>query len=127
MASRRAQRLRNNVNLENTAATPTPTPANVPPAPVDPLEAIRAKFTRLSELQTQIAATKSLYEEYDRLLEELVPSFVTKTDTGFTIVNQITIGSRVYRLHPAFFDVAKNRVVAKKWKSAAFPTMTIEG
>jgi len=124
MASRRAQRLRNNVNLD--AAVTAPTPA-LPPAPVDPLEAIRAKFTRLSELQTQIAATKALYEEHDRLLEELVPSFVTKTDTGYTIVNQITIGSRVYRLHPAFFDVTKNRVVAKKWKSAAFPTMTIEG
>ena len=116
--STRARRLRNTVSV---------TPAVVPPAPVDPLDAIRARFSRLSELQTAIAATKALYEEYDRLLEELVPSFVTKTDTGWVIKAQITIGDKTYRLHPSFFDVAKNKVVAKKWKSAAFPTMMIEG
>lgn len=114
----RARRIRNRVDMSS--VTP-------PPTPVDPLDAVKAKFTRLSELQTSIAAAKLLYSEYDQLLEELVPCFVTKTETGFVIKSQITIGDKVYRLHPSFFDVTKNKVVAKKWKSAAFPTMMIEG
>jgi hypothetical protein len=123
MASRRASRLRNTVNMNQSV-----TPANpVPPAQVDPLDAIKAKFNRLSELATQIASAKTLYEEYDNLLEELVPCFITKTDTGFNVKSQITIGEKVYRLHPTFFNVQKNRVVAKNWKSAAFPTVFIEG
>jgi hypothetical protein len=93
----------------------------------DPLQAIRDKFSRLSELQTQIAAAKRLYEEYDALVEELVPCFISKTDNGWDVKAQITVGNKVYRLHPSFFNPQKNRVVSKTWKSAAFPTLAIEG
>ena len=115
----RARRLRNTVSI----------PTTPPPAPVDPLDAVRAKFARLSEIQTAIAGMKTLYEEHDRLLEELAPCFFApKADgSGWDVKNQITIGNRVYRMHPTFFNAEKNKVVAKKWKSAAFPTMFIEG
>ena len=112
--SRRANRLRSTVNM---------TSAN----PVDPLQEIRDKFTRLTDMRARIEQAKLLYKAYDELLEELLPCFVTKTDTGFNIKNQITVGDKTYRLHPAFFDVAKNKVVAKQFKAAFHPTMVIEG
>jgi hypothetical protein len=112
-STRRANRLRRTVNM---AAAPT-----------DPLEPIRAKFSRLTELRRQIEEAKQLHKEYDALLEELVPSFVTRTATGWDVKSQITIGDRVYRLHPSFFNTARNKVIAKTWKSSAFPTMVIEG
>ena len=104
------------------------TATSVPPAAlVDPLQVIRDKFSRLTTLQAQIEAAKHLYAERDELLEELAPSFFTRTENGWNVKSQITIGSTVYRLHPSFFNAAKNKVVAKTWKSAAFPTLTIEG
>lgn len=101
--------------------------AVAPAAPVDPLQVIKDKFTRLTEMRIHIEQAKQLYKAYDELLEELLPCFVTKTDTGFTIKNQIVIGDKTYRLHPSFFDVAKNKVVAKQFKAAFHPTMVIEG
>jgi hypothetical protein len=98
-----------------------------PAAPVDPLQAIKEKFNRLTEMRVRIEQAKQLYKAYDELLEELLPCFVTKTDTGFTIKSQVTIGDKTYRLHPSFFDVAKNKVVAKQFKAAFHPTMLIEG
>ena len=111
--TRRANRLRRTVH--------------VPTAPADPLDPIKAKFARLAELRTHIEQAKELYKAYDVLLEELLPCFISKTDTGFTIKNQIVIGDKTYRLHPSFFDVAKNKVVAKQFKAAFHPTMVIEG
>ena len=102
-------------------------PVAVPVALVDPLQAIRDKFARLTTLQAQIEAAKHLYTERDELLEELAPSFVIRTDNGWVVKSQITIGDKIYRLHPSFFNAQKNKVVAKTWKSAAFPTLTIEG
>jgi hypothetical protein len=77
-------------------------------------------------MRARIEQAKLLYKAYDELLEELLPCFITKTDAGFTIKTQITVGNKVYRLHPEFFDVAKNKVVAKRFKAAFHPTMTIE-
>jgi hypothetical protein len=98
----------------------------VPPAPVDPLQEIKEKFTRLTEMRASIEQAKGLYKAYDLLLEELLPCFITKTDTGFVVKNQIIVGDKTYRLHPTFFDVAKNKVVAKQFKTAFYPTMVIE-
>jgi hypothetical protein len=103
----------------------------VTPAPavtqIDPLQAIRNKFSRLTELQTQIEAAKHLYAERDALVEELIPCFIGRTDNGWSVKAQITLGDKTYRLHPSFFNAEKNKIVAKTWKSAAFPTLTIEG
>lgn len=98
-----------------------------PPAvPVDPLQVIRDKFTRLTEMRTHLAAAKELYKAHDALVEELLPCFITITDTEFIIKRQIVIGNRTYRLHPSFFDISKNKAVAKQFKAAFHPTMTIE-
>jgi hypothetical protein len=112
--STRARAIRN-------ARTITP-----PATPVDPLQVIREKFARLSEMGTHIAAAKELYKAHDALVEELLPCFITITDTEFIVKRQITVGSKTYRLHPSFFDVAKNKAVAKQFKAAFHPTMTIE-
>lgn len=104
------------------------TRATVPPAaPIDPLQIIREKFARLTELKIRMEQAKELYKAHDELAEELLPCFVTVTDTEFIIRKQITIGNKVYRLHPSFFNVAKNKVVAKQFKAAFFPTVIIEG
>ena len=113
--NKRASRLRNTVTVSPS------TPA------VDPLQAIRDKFARLVELQQQIETVKELYKEKDALIEELSPCFIRRTDTGWDIKSQITLGSKVYRLHPSFFDASKNKVVAKTFKAAFSPTMVIEG
>jgi hypothetical protein len=98
-----------------------------PAARPDPLQELKDKFTRLIEMRTRIEQSKLLYKAHDELLQELLPSFVTKTDTGFIVRNQITIGDKTFRCHAGFYDPEKNLVVAKKWKSSAFPTFTIEG
>ena len=105
-----------------TARTITQPPAT----PVDPLQVIRDKFARLTEMRTHIAAAKELYKAHDALVEELLPCFITITDNEFIIKRQVVIGDRTYRLHPSFFDVSKNKAVAKQFKAAFHPTMTIE-
>lgn len=104
------------------ARTITPPPA----LPVDPLQIIKDKFTRLTEMRTHIAAAKELYKAHDALIEELLPCFITITDTEFIVKRQIMVGDKTYRLHPSFFDIAKNKAVAKQFKAAFHPTMTIE-
>jgi hypothetical protein len=98
-----------------------------PPAPlVDPLQVIKDKFTRLTSMRSHIAAAKELYKAQDALIEELLPCFITITDTEFIVKRQIVIGDKTYRLHPSFFDISKNKAVAKQFKAAFHPTMTIE-
>ena len=104
-----------------TARTLTP-----PSTPVDPLQIIKDKFTRLTEMRTHIAAAKELYKAHDALIEELLPCFITITDTEFIVKRQVIIGDKTYRLHPSFFDVSKNKAVAKQFKAAFHPTLTIE-
>jgi len=116
--SRRANRLRRTVRVQ--AAAPAALPA-------DPLQAIKDKFLRLTELQTFIEAAKDLYKERDALVEELSMCFIRRTDTGWDVKSQITLGNKTYRLHPAFFDASKNKVVAKTFKAAFHSTMVIEG
>jgi len=120
MATRRAaNRLRRTVRVQAPAATPAPQ--------VDPLQVIKDKFSRLTELQARIEAAKDLYKERDTLLEELSMCFIRRTDTGWDVKSQITLGNKTYRLHPAFFDASKNKVVAKTFKAAFHSTMVIEG
>ena len=102
--------------------------AVAPAAPqVDPLQAIRDKFSRLTDLQVRLEAAKDLYKERDALLEELAPCFIRRTDTGWDVKSQITLGNKTYRLHPSFFDAQKNKLVAKTFKAAFHSTMVIEG
>jgi hypothetical protein len=99
----------------------------VRPVPVtDQLEAIRQKFQRLRALDEQIGQIHPLYEERNRLMEELLPAFVTITPTQVITQRQITIGTNVYRINPYFLDTRRNIIKGKVWKSACFETFTIE-
>ena len=92
----------------------------------DQLAAVRAKFLRLRQLETQIGAVHDLYAERNRLLEELLPAFVTVTPTQFVVAREITVGSEVFRLNPYFYDTRRNIIKGKVWKAAAFETFTVE-
>ena len=90
------------------------------------LDAIRLKFQRLRELDTQIGQMHAIYAERDRLLGELLPVFVTVTPTQFIVNREITIGTEVHRITPSFFDTRTNTIKSKAWKSAAFESFTVE-
>jgi hypothetical protein len=90
------------------------------------LAAIRQKFVRLRELDTQIGAVHALYEERNRLLEELIPAFVTITPTQFIVNREIAIGTEMFRLNPYWYDTRRNLIKGKVWKAAAFETFVIE-
>jgi len=101
------------------------------PIPVSPSvsqleQAIQAKFDRLEALRTQIAAAKTLYAEHDALSAELMGVFIQRTQNGFTVNRSYTIGSKTYHYTPSFFDPSKNALVAKQWRSGAFPSGAIE-
>lgn len=97
-----------------------------PPAQTNPLAPLEEKFTRLAEIRAQLTAAKELHREHDRIVEELLPLFVSQTPEGWLVKRQITLGSTTHRLVPYFFNQNENRIKAKQWKSTAFETMTIE-
>ena len=103
-----------------TTSVPTPTPE-------DMFASVRAKFRQLSEIRAQINRLKPLYAQHDALLSELLPLFVTKTDTQFIIRREITLGDERHTLVPYFYDERKGTFLAKQWKSTAMETMRIEG
>ena len=91
------------------------------------LEAVQAKFARLAVVRRLLDENRELYREQDTLMEDLMTLFIERTPTGWTVHNEITVGTQTYRYNPYFHDVRRNRVVAKVWKSAAFETGSIEG
>jgi hypothetical protein len=98
-----------------------------PATPVDALTALQQKFSRLKDLRSRIACVKPLYSQYDELLQELLPLFITKNESGdFSVKRQIVLGNRTYRLTPFFYNEKKGQVSAKVWKSSAFQTFAIE-
>jgi hypothetical protein len=96
------------------------------PAQINPLAALEEKFSRLTEIRRQLTAAKELHKEHDRIVEELLPLFVTQTPEGWQVKRQITLGTATHRLVPYFFNQSENRIKAKQWKSTAFETMTID-
>jgi hypothetical protein len=96
------------------------------PTATDQFAAVKAKFAKLKEIREKIATMKALYQEHDALMTELLPLFITKTDSQFIISREITVGTEVHKLAPHFYDEKKGIVLAKQWKSSAFETATIE-
>jgi len=102
-------------------------PAALPaPTATDQFSAIKDKFKQLSEVRAKINASKALYQQHDALLSELLPLFITKTDTQFIIQREITLGNEKHTLVPYFYDAKKGAFLAKQWKSTAMETATIE-
>jgi hypothetical protein len=96
------------------------------PTAVDMFADVKAKFAKLKEVRAKIATMKALYQEHDALMTELLPLFITRTDTQFTIQREITIGTEKHKLSPHFYDEKKGLVPAKQWKSTAFEFASIE-
>lgn len=98
----------------------------VAPTAVDQFAFVKAKFAKLKEIREKIATMKALYQEHDALMTELLPLFITKTDSQFIINREITVGTEKHKLSPHFYDEKKGIVLAKQWKSSAFETASIE-
>jgi hypothetical protein len=96
------------------------------PTATDQFASIKAKFAKLKEVREKIATMKALYQEHDALMTELLPLFITKTDSQFIIQREITIGTEKHKLAPHFYDEKKGIVPAKQWKSTAFEFASIE-
>jgi hypothetical protein len=92
----------------------------------DQIISLRGKFARLKEIQRKLSANKVLYQEHDRIVEELLPLFIEETNEGFKINREISVGTKKYRFNPAFFNTKEGLIKAKNWKSAAFPVGFIE-
>jgi hypothetical protein len=94
--------------------------------PVDPYASVHAKFQRVQELRAQIGKLKSLYAEYDSLMEQLIPYFVRKENDRFIVSRKLTIGTKTYNIHAYFYDEKKGLILSKAWKSAAHETFNVE-
>ena len=89
-------------------------------APLTPFQILIHKLERLNTLREQLNATRALYVEHDALVEELLPMFITQTQTGWVINREVKIGNRTYTFVPSFYDSKKAKLTAKVWKSCAF-------
>ena len=96
------------------------------PSATDQFASIKDKFKQLAEIRAKITAAKTLYQQHDALLSELLPLFITKTDSQFIIQREITLGNEKHKLIPYFYDEKKGTFLSKQWKSTAMETATIE-
>jgi hypothetical protein len=110
-----------------------PSATQFPAQPVAPLptlaglvQSVQEKFAKLKEINSRISNLHAVYQERDALLKELLPLFIEVKQDQFIIRREITIGSEKYRFTPSFYDTKKAEVLAKEWRSTAFPTGTIE-
>lgn len=94
--------------------------------PQEQLALIQQKFDRIRELDTQIQAVRPMYEERSRLIQEVLPMFMTIDADQITINRQLTVGRRTVRLSPYWLDTRTNTIKDKVWKAAAFETFTLE-
>lgn len=90
------------------------------------LQDIRDKFKKLKEIRDKINGMKTLYQEHDILMAELMPLFIEVTADEFIIKREITVGNKKFRFTPYFYDDKKGQIGAKVWKSTAFPAGSIE-
>jgi hypothetical protein len=90
------------------------------------IKQLQQKLTKIAELRTKINGAKTLYQEHDALVEELLPLFIEVQDDRFIIHRHIKLGSKTYHFSPYFYDEKKAQLVAKVWKSTAFGVSTID-
>jgi hypothetical protein len=115
-------------SLPVTLPKPKKGPAKKPEAPVvvNPLDALKSKFTQLKAIREQIASMKGLYQKHDALMEELMPLFIKIESDKFIVAREISLGTDKFKLSPYFYDEKKGLLVAKVWKSASFASVSIE-
>jgi len=105
------------------AAKPAPIPQ---PSLVAAVKGIQKKFEELKKVRAQLASVRDLYRKHDELVKELLPLFIEGDSYLFTIKREIQIGSETYRFTPNFWDSKKSEIMARDWRSCAFPTGVIE-
>ena len=91
----------------------------------NPLAPYLAKIKRVKELRAKLNSFKTLYQEHDQLMKELLPMFIEKHPDKFIIAREVKLGTEVFRLSPHFYDEKKDELLAKNWKSTAHETFTI--
>lgn len=84
------------------------------------------KLERIQEIKKQLNSMKTLHQEHDQLLKEVLPLFIETTPDSFSIRRRVTLGGKTFRLTPNFFDEKKAEHQSKVWKSTAFETFFIE-
>jgi len=92
----------------------------------DELQKIRDKFKELKEIRAKLTGMKTLYQQHDILMSELMPLFIEMDADTFIIKRQIIVGTKKYRFTPFFYDEKKCMIAAKVWKSTAFESGSIE-
>jgi len=93
-----------------------PTPASLM------MSTIQSRFEKLKELQDKIASLKVLYKEHDVLMGELLPLFIEVYPDRIVTKREITVGTKVYRFTPFFYDEKKGEILTKAWKSVCHAT-----
>jgi hypothetical protein len=112
-----------------TTSKPVKTPKPQPIAPVSLVAAVKGvqkKFEELKQVRAQLTSVRNLYRRHDELVKELLPLFIEGGAKEFTIKREIQIGSETYRFTPNFWDSKKSEIMARDWRSCAFPTGVIE-
>ena len=93
---------------------------NIPPqTAVQLAESLKQKFNRVKEIREQIQQMKSLYQEHDALMGELMPLFIEIQNDKFIIHREINLAGETFRFSPSFYDENKGQIIAKSWKSVA--------
>jgi hypothetical protein len=88
-----------------------------PLSPASLMTSLQARFDKLKEIQDKIAAAKQLYREHDAIMGELLPLFIEVYPDRIVTKREITVGTKVYRFTPFFYDEKKGEVLTKIWKS----------
>lgn len=89
-------------------------------------EILQNKLEKIKRLRLKLMSLKVLYSEYDSLVEEVMPNFITYDSNKFIVRRRITVKGKTYILNPSFYNADKCKVVSKVWKSTAFPAAIIE-
>ncbi len=90
------------------------------------VSSVKDKLKKIKELRSKINSLKHLYQEHDALMEEILPLFIEIQADKFIIAREIKLSGQTFKLSPFFYDEKKGQLVAKSWKSTAFPVASIE-
>lgn len=94
--------------------------------PATSLAGIAGKFQKLKDLRAKINSLKTLYQQHDALMEELLPLLIEVQADKFIVHREFKLGTKTYRVSPYFYDEKKSKLTAKVWKSTAFEAVAVE-
>lgn len=83
---------------------------------------LKEKIKKAILIKKKIENAKKLYQEYDSLMEEILPNFIKNEKGRVLIDTEIKIGNETFKLIPAFYDQI---IKSKNWKSVAFNNFEI--